>query len=258
MTAPPFTSNLQKGGALLDLSALLVSSWDNGLSVAENLSRAMDTNLLGASSAVRRKDLLERILKPRFIDPGPHVMSALQVLLKDDRHAFRDACYFEATRAEPLLARFIEEPAFSWYESGRSTITVGDVGEWLEGLERSGLTLDWSDAVRTRVARALLASLRDFGVLVGVASGTQKEFGQPYPSIGGFAYACWRLQEMGMTAASVESSRVWRRWLLDSTDVASLMADLAQHGVIQLNRAGSVVRIEWRAESLAEVVHAAA
>src|SRR3954469_11046853 len=104
MRTPAFTSNLQKGGALLDVSGLLVRSWDNDLSIPDNLNAAMDGNILGASSSVRRKDLVERILKPRFIDPGPHLMPALQVLLENDRRAFRDACYFEATRAEPLLA----------------------------------------------------------------------------------------------------------------------------------------------------------
>ncbi len=78
------------------------------------------------------------------------------------------------------------------------------------------------------------------------------------PSIGGFAYVCWRLQELGVTAASMEVAPAWKRWLLTPSDVAALMADLAQHGVIGLNRAGSVVRIEWRAASLTEAVHAAA
>jgi len=36
------------------------------------------------------------------------------------------------------------------------------------------------------------------------------------------------------------------------------MTDLAQYGVILLNRAGSITRIEWRANTLAEAVHAAA
>ena len=157
-----------------------------------------------------------------------------------------------------LLADFAEGPLFDWYTAGRSTITVDDVEPWLRALSRTGSAPDWSAAVRTRVGRALLATLRDFGVLEGVASGTRKVIGHPYPSVPGFAYTCWRLHELGVTAASLEASSVWRRWLLGPADVGALMTDLARHEVILLNRAGSVTRIEWRATTLAEAVHAAA
>lgn len=250
-----YTSNLQKGGALLDVSALLVSSWDDRRSCEDNLAEVVD---LGAGSAVRRADLRDRILRPRFVEPGPHVLSALKVLLDADRGAFRDACYFEASRAEPLLAAFAEGPLFDRYRAGRSTITVDDASAWLAEIVSRGLAPVWSDAVQTRVARALLATLRDFGILEGPTGAPKKEIGHPYPSIAGFAYTCWRLHDLGTTAASIEGSPVWRRWLLDTADVATLLADLALHRVIVLNRAGSVVRIEWQAATLAEAVHGAA
>ncbi len=258
MRDTPYTSNLQKGGALLEASALLVSAWDDTASPDENLAMAVADNVFGAASAVRRGDLVDRILRPRLVDPGPHVISALKVLLDADPQAFRDACYFEASRAEPLLADFAEGPLFDWYTAGRTTITVDDVEPWLGALSRTGSAPNWSAAVRTRVGRALLATLRDFGVLEGVASGTRKVIGHPYPSVPGFAYTCWRLDELGVTAASIETSSVWRRWLLAPADVGALMTDLARHDVILLNRAGSATCIEWRAATLAEAVHAAA
>lgn len=250
-----YTSNLQKGGALLDVSALLVSTWDEGHSGEDNLAAVVG---IGAVSAVRRSDLSGRVLRRRFVEPGPHVMSALRVLLESDRRAFRDACYFEASRAEPLLAAFAEGPLFEWYRSGRTTVTADDAVAWLSEIIRRGLAPPWSDAVQTRLARALLAALRDFGVLEGPTGSTKKQIGHPYPSIAGFAYVCWRLHELGVTAATIERSSVWRRWLLDVTDVAALLTDLAQQGVILLNRAGSVTRIEWQAATLAEAVHGAA
>lgn len=253
-----YTSNLQKGGGLLETSALFVSSWDNTRSVDENLAATTRGNLFGAASTVRRNDLAKRILRPRFVDPGPHVIAALKVLLDADQRAFRDASFYESSRAEPLLADFAEGPLFEWYAAGRSTITVDDAERWLSSLADSGAAPRWSEAVRTRLGRVLLATLRDYGVLTGVAGGTRKAIGHPYPSVAGFAYVCWRLLEQGVTAASIEGSSVWRRWLLKPTDVGALMTDLAQHGVILLNRAGSVTRIEWRATTLAEAVHAAA
>jgi len=253
--ATVYTSNIQKGGALLDTSALLVSSWDERRSTEENLAAVVG---ISASSAVRRSDLSDRILRPRFVEPGPHVVSALKVLLNTDPRAFRDACYFEVSRAEPLLAAFAEGPLFDRYRSGGSTITVDDAVDWLAGIVRQGLAPAWSDAVQTRVGRAVLATLRDFGILEGTRGAARKDIGHPYPSVAGFAYTCWRLHELGATAATIEQSPVWRRWLLARADVASLLGDLAQQRVIILNRAGSVVRIEWQAATLAEAVHGAA
>lgn len=258
MSATRYTSNIQKGGALLDATARLVTVWDAGRQVSANLTRIVDDNVLGAASAVRRRDLVERILRPRFVDPGPHVVAALKALLDTDRQAFRDACYFETARAEPLVAAFVEGPLFERNAAGRATVTVGDAEEWLRQLARTGATGDWSEAVTTRVARALLATLRDFGVLSGAPSSPRKEIAHPYPSPAGFAYACWRLLELGATAASIEASPVWRRWLLTADDARSLMGDLARHGVILLNRAGSVTRIEWQATTLVAAVSAAA
>ena len=258
MTHTRYTSNLQKGGALLDVTARLVGAWDPQRTVADNLAEARETNLLGAASAVRRWDLVERILRPRYLDPGPHVIPALQVLLRTDRAAFRDACYFETSRTEPLLADFAQGALFDWRTDGRGAVSVQDAQVWLGRLAAPGAAPAWSEAVCTRLARALLAALRDFGVLRGRPSSPRKEIGHPYPSAAGFAYACWRLLELGTTAASIEASPVWRRWLLTPGDTRSLMADLASHGVILLNRAGSVTRIEWRASTLVEAVHAAA
>lgn len=258
MRAARYTSNLQKGGALLDATARFVSVWDGDRSAEDNRASIATDNALGAISAVRRDDLVERILLPRFIEPGPHVVQALKVLLEADRQAFRDGCYFETCRAEPLLADFAEGPLYGRFADGRATVAVEDAEGWIRACIQGGLAPEWSDAVRTRVAQALLATLRDFGILTGTPSSPRKEIGHPYPTVAGFAYACWRLLELGVTAARLEDSPVWRRWLLAPVDVRALMTDLARHGVILLNRAGSVTRIEWRATTLVEAVHAAA
>ncbi|MGQ0678935.1 MAG: BrxA family protein [Actinomycetota bacterium] len=257
MNAARYTSNLQKGGALLGPSALFVVSWDQDRSIAENLAEMVEANKLGLASSTRRRDLVGRIMKPRFVDPGPHIIPALKELLKQNHHAFSDACYFETCRTELLLSNFAGGPVFDWYAAGRSMITVDDVIGWLDSATQEA-PAQWSEAVRLRLSQALLAALRDFGVLKGATKGSKKQIASPYPSIAGFAYACWRLHEMGVTAASLEASPAWRQWLLTPGDVSTLMIDLARQGVILLNRAGSVTRIEWQATSLVEAVHGAA
>jgi hypothetical protein len=250
----PLTSNVQKGGALLDDTRRLVEAWDPDSDPDENLRRVSDENLLGKTSRARSDDVLLRILKPRFVEPGAHVIVALATLLKTPA-AFVEACYYEAARDDALLAAFAEGPLFAWYEQGRVGVAVDDVKNWLAELGRSGQLPAWSESVRTKVARGLLAALRDFRVLRGSA---RKEFAVPRMTPHGFSYVAFREHEQGASSRGLVTTRVWRRWLLDGTRVAELFNQAERIGVLHFSQAGSAVRVDWRVRSLQEVAHAAA
>jgi hypothetical protein len=114
---------------------------------------------------------------------------------------------------------------------------------------------EWSPNVRTRVGRGLLAALRDFGVLEGT---TIKRFARPHLSSRGFAYVAFRLHEQGASSTSIESSQVWRRWLLSKERVDDLFHEATRAGVLTYHRAGTAVRIDWHVSSVREAVRAAA
>jgi hypothetical protein len=248
------TSNIQKGGALLDDTRRLVEAWDATLDADENLRRVAEDNLLGKTSRARTDDVLLRILKPRFVDPGPHVMAALTRLVHRGT-SFAEACYYEAARDDALLATFSEGPLFDAYEAGRIGVSVDEVREWLAFLGGGKQGPPWSDSVRTKVARGLLAALRDFGVLRG---GTRKEFAVPSMTPKGFAYVAFREHEQGASSRALVSSRVWRRWLLDSSRVIELFGQVERLGVLRFSQAGSAVRVDWQVDSLEEATRAAA
>jgi bacteriophage exclusion system BrxA-like protein len=179
-----FTSNIQKGGALLDDARRLVEVWDLDRSAEDNLSRIAGENLLAKTSRARADDVLLRILRPRLVDPGPQVIAALKELLEHPV-AFRAACYYEASRVDALLAAFAEGPLADRYDAGRVTINIHDTVDWLLDLEKDGQVRAWSDTIRMKVARGLLAALRDFGILTGAV---RKEIAAPSITVHGFAY----------------------------------------------------------------------
>jgi hypothetical protein len=248
------TSNVQKGGALLDDTRRLVEAWDASLDAEENLLQVASGNLLGKTSRARTDDVLLRILKPRFVEPGPHVIAALATLLERPS-SFIEACYYEAARDDALLATFAEGPLFDWYKQGRTGIAVGDVKAWLAELGHTSRAPAWSENVRTKVARGLLAALRDFRVLKGRA---RKEYTVPHMTPHGFAYVAFREHEQGASSRALVTSHVWRRWLLDAARVAELFNQAERLGVLRFSQAGSAVRVDWRVESLEEVTRAAA
>ncbi|MCQ3808600.1 MAG: DUF1819 family protein [Acidimicrobiaceae bacterium] len=251
------SSNISKRGALLDDSRQFVSLWDDDLSSGANLTLFNEQNLLGLPSQSRAADVTMYALRPRFVDPGEDVVPALRYL-RDNPAAFCDACFYEASRADRLLAAFAEGPLARWHEEGRLSVTADLAERWLEDLEMAETVPVWSPSLKRRVAQGLLATLRDFRRLEGAPRSSHKEISGPGISDGGFAYVAYRLHQGGESSRGLLNTPVWKRWLLDSTRIDQHMHRLAAQGLLYYARAGSSLRIDWRAESLVEVARAVA
>jgi len=65
------TSNILKGGALLDDARRLIDVWDLGEDTTWNLQRIADENLLAKPTRARAEDVLRRVLWSRLVEPGP-------------------------------------------------------------------------------------------------------------------------------------------------------------------------------------------
>jgi hypothetical protein len=252
---PHYTSRLLKGGALLDDTRRIVELWDVSASADENFQRISEQNLLGKASRSRLDDVLYRTIRPRFTEPGPHVISALQGFL-DDHRAFIEASYYEASRTDSLLAAFAEGPLWEWWSEGRAGVSVGEVESWLEKVAAEGKLPRWSGTVQRRAAQGILSTLRDFGVLRGPAHSPRKEIASPSISPRGFAYVAWREYEGGASSRALVYGSLWHRWLLDIDAVFGLLDQAARLGILRFSSAGSVVRIDWEVDSLAEVTSA--
>lgn len=251
------SSNIVKGGALIEDTARFVEVWDESLGGEELLNRVVHDNVLGLPTQSRASAVATYVLRPRFVTPGPDVPVALRAILTD-RAAFADACYYEATRADALLGRFAEEAIFDWHESGQLVVDVDLVEWWLDGLAAAGVVAAWSSSLKRRVAQGLVATLRDFGRLEGATKSPRKEIARPGISTGGFGYTAYRLHQQGESGRGILRSAVWRRWLLDEKRVDEMMNRLASLGVVFYSVAGSTLRIDWRVDSLVEVARAAA
>lgn len=254
MSAALHTGNIQKGGALLDDSRRLIETWDLEETVTENLDRITSGNLLGKATRRRSEDLLRRSLRPRLVEPGMEVLATLKELL-DDPAALSAALYYETSRDETLLAAFAEGPLFDWYHAGRNAVTIDDTTAWIAELTATGSMPTTTATVRTKVARGLLAALRDFGVLEGAAN---KRFAHPHLPLRGFVYVAYRLHDQGASSTTLVTSAVWRRWLLDRDRIDDLLYQAARGGILDYGVVGSAVRVDWHVANLKEAVRAAA
>ena len=252
-----FNSNIMKVGAHLDDTRALVDIWDPSFGSESNVQRIIDENLLGLPSQSRGNDVMVRALRPRFIEPEAGIIEALAVLTRH-ADAFRDACFYELTRDDDLVATFCREQLAEWWTEGRLAITTSDTQTWIDKLVADNRVPDWSPNIRERVARGMMAAVRDCGRLSGNRSSPKKEIVRPGISIGGFGYVAYRLHQQGNSSRGILSSNCWGCWLLDENRVDEMMNRLAATGAIYYAVAGSSLRIDWRVDSLEEVARVAA
>jgi hypothetical protein len=245
------TSRIIKGGALLDESRRFVETWDDSLAPESNLDAFRDGNLLGKRSRARTEDTLA-ILRQRFIDPGPHIISALRPLtLRAD--AFSDACYYEAARNDELLAYVAGVVLADLRGRGWVKVSVTDVERALLVAPPDPVVKEWSDRTRTRVVHGVLSALRDFGVLEGRAN---KHIASASISFAGFVYVLGRLREQLPSTQQVITSAAWHWWLLEDRQVRALLLEADRDGLLRFADAGSSLRIDWRVDGLEEMIRA--
>ena len=241
-----FTTRIIKGGALLAETRRLLDVWNED--VEGTLSRLHASETFGKTRA-RQKDIL-MVLRRRFLDVGYEVAEALKRLANDPT-AFRQACYYEAARTDGLLSAFAAGPLFSWYRQGHREVSTADVVSWLGTDSRSRV---WNPRTRERVARGLLSTLRDFGLLEGTVRGRCKRIRVPQLSLRAFSYIALREGPHCSSDRAILQAPVWRWFLLDEQAVRKLFLEADRAGALRFSEAGRLLRVDWLVQDLEEAV----
>jgi len=162
----------------------------------------------------------------------------------------RPVYYWISAKAEPLLGDFCGEFILPRRAIVRSGIGTGDVLNWL-----SEKGCPWSEAATIRVARGLLAALRDFGILEGRVRKRLASLALPVPA---FAYLALCLRRHGAASRSLLTHEDWQLQLLTPGDVEHLFLMAHQEKLLEYHAAGSTVSIDFSTDSLEEYAHVVA
>jgi hypothetical protein len=103
------------------------------------------------------------------------------------------------------------------------------------------------------VARGLLAALRDFGVLAGAA---RKHIAPLYLPTESFAFIAMVRHELGTRSRAALDDPCWRLFYLSDLAVERFFVEAHQRRLLAYHAAGSVVRIEFLADTLEGYAHA--
>jgi hypothetical protein len=245
-TAWPYTSRLQKGGALLEDMRQLVRHWSEDPASAQR-DAGIRSNILNKETRNRLNDVYQRAFLPRFVNgPTPNAWRLVRALEDANASAavLRPVYYWITAAAEPLLGDFCREVLYPRQTDARAGVDTPLVLSWL-----NDKGCPWSPDVATRVARGLLAALRDFGILQGRV---RKRLADPSPPLRSFAYIAFCLRLHGTTSRELLVHRDWQLFLLSPEDVERLFLHSHQERLLDYHAAGSVIQIHFPADSVEE------
>lgn len=244
-----YTTRLQKGGALLDDMRQLVRTWSDA-PVAPQLDSGVRSNILNKDTRTRLADVYRRAFLPRFVNgPIPNAWKLVRPLedVGAPIHIVRPAYYWISAKAEPLLGDFCREFIQPQQATVQASIGTEEVLRWL-----NDKGCPWSQTVATKVARGLLAALRDFGLLEGRARKRLANLALPVPA---FAYLAFCLRRQGAASRSLLAHEDWQLQLLTPGDVEHLFLMAHQEKLLEYHAAGSTVSINFPTDSLEEYAH---
>jgi len=110
----------------------------------------------------------------------------------------------------------------------------------------------WSPIVSLKVARGLLAALRDFGILAGAA---KKRIMPIYLPAESFAFLAMVRHLIGIKGRAALSDPCWQLFYLSDTGIEQHFIDAHQRKFLGYHAAGSVIRLEFPATNLQEYAH---
>ena len=244
----PYHTRIQKGGALFDDMRLLVRYWTEKTGSESGLATR---SLLGKKTLARSKDTFTRSFSPRFLrgDP-PGAWRIVRVL--EDRNAepeiLRPVYYWITARSDRLLYDFVTTELIHIARTGDGSVRIEEVKSWIRNqLGHSGRV--WTPTVCLKVARGLLATLRDFGILEGA---TRKRVAPIHLPQESFCYIAFCLSQLGVSGESLVHHSDWSLFLLTPSLVERLLLEAHQRSFLSFHSAGRIYRIEFPATNYAQ------
>lgn len=201
-------------------------------------------DVLPKATHARAKDTYIRAFLPRMIEGSPKDAWKLCAALEDCLPSMEVVVpfyYWITARAEPILYRFATEELYSLARSGNVGIGTSELTNWIrKTCQQEGKA--WSDIVIIKVARAMLAALRDFGILNGAS---KKSIAASHLALEAFALIAWCLRNQLEDNRDLKTHPDWRMFLLSPDNVERLLLEAHQHGWLHYQVAGAVTRIEF-------------
>ena len=149
------------------------------------------------------------------------------------------------------MYRYVTDVLYSQSRSGNQNVRSEDVATWLMS-QVSDVDKAWTSTVARKVARGMLAALRDFGILEGANVKKIAPVHLP-PSAGAIIAFC--LCQLGSSGRDLVQHLDWRLFLLGEPGVERMLLECNQYGWLNFESAGGIYRVEFPSVTLKEYAH---
>lgn len=243
-----YTSRIIKASGLLADTKSFFAFWDESKTPEQNFREARHANIFGKASRTRVEDILTIFRQRYCLNDSCDV--ALRRLVRSGVPAeiVDRVLYYYAALADSLMYDFVTEYLYDLHRRGRHVITSEDVLEFVAEAVAHGRTADpWeSENTRSRVAKGLLATLRDFRILSGPRRSTKSKTLAPvHLPVEAFVFIAFHIRRDVLSGDRLLRHPHWQLFLLDVDAVERLFMEAHQLSHLRYEAAGSVVRVEF-------------
>ncbi|MCL6478740.1 MAG: DUF1819 family protein [Peptococcaceae bacterium] len=244
-----YTCNIMKGGAMIGECFMLLREWRPGERKEDFINRIAAENLIGKATRKRARDIINRIFFRRFFTNGETTADNLKSILSlgytDD---LLKILYYHTALSDDLLYDFVTQYLYLLYFEGRYKLDTTDGVSFINQVI-SQHSFSWSENIKTKTSRGLLAACRDFGILHGTV---KKQFAPVHIPEVTFYYIAYNLKSVVPAAGKIIEHPHWRLFLLTVNQVEQLFLEAHQNGNLGYYSAGGITRIDWKYESFTD------
>src|SRR5262249_48258991 len=149
-----------------------------------------------------------------------------------------------------ILWDFATEVLADRFSRGHFDVTIADAQRFLATAPAARFGgRRWTPTVTTKVARGLLAALRDFGLLSGTVKKRLTPLDLPTET---FAFLAMVRYQRGVRGSGLLHDEIWRLVLLSDLAVERFFVEAHQRKLLTYQAAGSLVSVSFPAATLEE------
>ncbi len=253
-----YTAELSKGQGILQETVLLLQEWQPGMGQVQLYEHILSSGLLGRASAQRTKDLVIRCFASRYLG-GDHPPATYLKQLVDQGCGAADLSQIfliYSARTNRILYDFITEVYWPNYRGGMDRIRRDDSRLFISSaLDEGRMESRWSESTRSRIARYLLSTMADFGLLGPDHAGRREILPfaiAPLTTL----YLAHELHFSGCSDNGVVGHPDWGLFGLDRHDVVRQFERAGRDLSMIVQDSGDLARISWPAKTMEEFIRA--
>jgi hypothetical protein len=255
-----YTTELSKGQGAVDETLTLLQVWEPGMPRDVLARKILADGALSRSTAVRTRDLVQRVFARRYLINGGAPAGNLKYLVDHhaDRSVIKQIMLIYTSRLHLILRDFIAEVYWNRYSAGAERISRSDADEFILRAQSDGrIVPPWSESMRLRVARYLTGTLADFEFLEESKQASRAL--RPFRLLAGTGlYLTHEIHFTGFSDNSILESPDWKLFGLARRDVVQELNRLTTNGHFIMQYSGDLLRIAWRYQTMEECLDAIA